>query len=208
MSAAYYEEYWAREQPPPLDDPLAPKRRALLRTLAREVGATSALDVGCGHGELVGVLAAEGIAAVGMDVAAGAVEAARRALPECRFVQHSVEEVPWPVEAGAFDVVATFEVIEHLLEPRRLLVGAREALRPGGYLALTTPYHGRVKNLALALAAFDRHFDVEGDHIRFFTDRALEQLLTDTGFTTLRVVHFGRGWPLWAGSFVWARRAD
>ena len=42
------------------------------------------------------------------------------------------------------------------------------AQRHGGGLALTTPYHGRIKNFAVAALAFDRHFDVEGDHVRFF----------------------------------------
>jgi hypothetical protein len=97
-------------------------------------------------------------------------------------------------------------VIEHMVRPRQLLLGARDALKPGGHLAITTPYHGRVKNLALVLAAFDSHFDVEGDHVRFFSDRALEHLLCDAGFAIECKVHFGRVEWLSAGTFVWAKR--
>ena len=202
----YYDAYWDRPAPPPLGDPLAGRRAALLRECLSGVDARRVLEVGCGSGELVAVLARDGIEATGMDVAVRAVERASQAYPACRFLQHSAEDLPWPVEPGSQDVVVAFEVIEHLLRPRRLLRGAHAALAEGGHLALTTPYHGALKNLALVVRGFDRHFDVEGDHIRFFSDRALCRLLAETGFTVRRQVHFGRFWGLWAGVFVWARR--
>ena len=200
----YYEDYWQRDAPPPCADPLAPVRLGLLR---RELApASRVLDVGCGAGDLVGALRRDGHEAVGMDVSERAVGLAAERNPGARFVWHSAEELPWPVEPAGFDAVAAFEVVEHLLWPRRLLEGAAEALRPGGGLALTTPYHGLVKRLAVAAAAFDRHFDVEGDHIRFFSDRALRRLLDETGFQVAHLRHYGRIWGLWAGVFVWALR--
>jgi 2-polyprenyl-3-methyl-5-hydroxy-6-metoxy-1,4-benzoquinol methylase len=200
----YYEDYWRRDAPPPCADPLTPLR---LRLLRRELApGARVLDAGCGAGDLVGLLAGDGHEAVGMDVSERAVELAARRHPQARFVRHSVEELPWPVDRGSFDAVTAFEVIEHLLRPGRLLEGAREALRPGGGLALTTPYHGWLKNVAVATLAFDRHFAVEGDHIRFFSDRALRRLLEQTGFRVARVEHYGRIWGLWAGVFVWAHR--
>jgi hypothetical protein len=71
---------------------------------------------------------------------------------------------------------------------------------------LTTPYHGRAKNVALALLCFDKHFAVNGDHIRFYTDAALRSSLERAGFVVERVRHFGRFWPLSAGVFVSARK--
>jgi 2-polyprenyl-3-methyl-5-hydroxy-6-metoxy-1,4-benzoquinol methylase len=204
----YYDEYWRRPEPPPCADPLAGVRARLLRS---ELGALArpvrVLDAGCGAGDLVALLARDGHEAAGLDVSVEAVERAVARHPGLTFLRHSVEDTPWPVEGESFDVVVSFDVIEHLLRPRRLLEGARGALRPGGALALTTPYHGLIKNLTLAALAFDRHFAVEGDHIRFFTDRALRRLLSQEGFATQRVRHFGRLWGLWAGTFVWARRA-
>jgi len=164
------------------------------------------LDAGCGAGALVAELTAGGLTVTGLDVSGRAIEAATRAHPESRFLRHSLEEVPWPVDRGSFDVVVSFEVIEHLLRPRRLLEGAHEALRPGGHLALTTPYHGLLKNLVVTALAFDRHFAVEGDHVRFFSDAALRRLLAETGFEVVSLAHFGRFFGLWAGVFVWARR--
>jgi hypothetical protein len=90
-------------------------------------------------------------------------------------------------------------------EPRAFLAGAREALRPGGALAVSTPFHGRTKAVAIGLLAFERHFDPDGDHVRFFTDRTLRRMLLETGFDDVEVVHLGRFAPLWANTWAWAR---
>lgn len=205
MTQAYYEEYWLREEESVVGDPLTPRRIELLRAELRPDD-RRILDVGCGPGTLVGELAEAGYEATGFDISERAVELASRRFPASRFTQHAVEELPWPVESGSQDVVVSFEVIEHLLRPRSVVEGAREALAPGGHLALSTPHHGLLKNIAVALVAFDRHFAVEGDHIRFFSDRALRQLLGSAGFEVERTRHFGRFAGLWAGVFVWARK--
>jgi 2-polyprenyl-6-hydroxyphenyl methylase/3-demethylubiquinone-9 3-methyltransferase len=201
----YYDEYWRRDSPPPCADPLTPTRIELLRAVLP--ARSRVLDAGCGAGDLVALLASDGHEAIGMDVSEEAIALAAARHPDCRFLRHSAEELPWPVEAGSFDAVVSFEVVEHLLQPRRLLEGARAALRGGGGLALTTPYHGLVKNVALVTLAFDRHFAVEGDHVRFFSDRALRRLLAGTGFEVVRVEHFGRCRWLWAGTFAWSVKA-
>ena len=202
----YYEEYWAREAPSPLSDPFTQTRLRLLREELARTAARRVLDVGCGTGAVVAALAADGFDASGIDISSNAIAFAAQAHPACSFTMHSVEDLSWPVEEGSIDAVAAFEVIEHLLRPRRLFEGARRVLTPGGHLALTTPYHGLLKNVAVALLAFDRHFAVEGDHIRFFTDRGLRRLLEETGFHIERIAHFGRCRGLWAGVFVWARK--
>jgi 2-polyprenyl-3-methyl-5-hydroxy-6-metoxy-1,4-benzoquinol methylase len=162
--------------------------------------------VGSGPGIVAGVLARDGHYTTGMDISQRAVEFAGERYPSATFIRHSAEETPWPIEPGSQDVVVAFEVIEHLLRPRALIGGAQEALRVGGRLALSTPFHGRLKNVAVSLFAFDHHFAPEGDHIRFFTDRALRHLLTSNGFEVEQIHHVGRFAPLWAGVFVWARK--
>jgi 2-polyprenyl-6-hydroxyphenyl methylase/3-demethylubiquinone-9 3-methyltransferase len=201
----YYEEYWDRDDPTPLKDPFTPTRIALLRkALGQEDHRI--LDVGCGSGALVGELGHEGFETIGFDISQRAIKLASQRHPSARFVRHSVEELPWPVQPASQDIVVAFEVLEHLLRPRALIEGARDALRPGGHIALSTPFHGVSKNVVVSLVAFDRHFAPEGDHIRFFTDRALERLLRSRGFAVERIRHFGRFAPLWAGVFVWARK--
>jgi 2-polyprenyl-3-methyl-5-hydroxy-6-metoxy-1,4-benzoquinol methylase len=201
----YYEGYWEREMPSPLVDPLTTTRLALLREQL-DKGHRHVLDVGCGSGTVVGALGRMELNTVGFDISQRAVEMASERYPSSRFIRHSVEELPWPVDTGSQDVVVAFELIEHLLRPRALVEGARQALREKGHLALSTPYHGRMKNVVVSLVAFDHHFAPEGDHIRFFTDAALRQLLASSGFEVECIRHFGRCAPLWAGVFIWARK--
>jgi 2-polyprenyl-3-methyl-5-hydroxy-6-metoxy-1,4-benzoquinol methylase len=202
---SYYEEYWHRTDPSPLKDPLTSTRIALLRKQLGK-GDHRILDAGCGAGTVVGELARIGYEATGFDISQHVVELASERNPSARFFRHSAEELPWPVEPNSQDLVVAFEVIEHLLRPRALIAGARDALRRGGHIALSTPYHGVLKNLVISLFAFDHHFAPEGDHARFFTDSALRQLLTSNGFEVESVRHFGRYAPLWAGVFFWARK--
>lgn len=205
---AYYETYWSRDAPPPLADPLAATRFRILWSFIQATGSrTGALiDCGSGSGELVAELERRNLTAVGIDISETAVEYARSTHPSSRFVCHSVEERPWPIPESSFDYATCFEVIEHLLRPTELLRGAYEALRPGGYLALTTPYHGLIKNIAIALLRFERHFNVRGDHIRFFTDHSLRSMVSEAGFAIEKTIHFGRLPGLWSGVFLWARK--
>jgi 2-polyprenyl-3-methyl-5-hydroxy-6-metoxy-1,4-benzoquinol methylase len=205
----FYEAYWSEAVPAPTRDPWRPIRWKLLRDqLDRTaLAGNRLLDCGAGEGSLLAEAQRWGLEAVGLEISDRAAERARALHGCCRIIVHSVERRPWPVPSGTFDVVVALEVIEHLLLPRELVIGAYEALRPGGYLALTTPYHGVLKNLALAVKGFDRHFAAEGPHVRFFSDPALRRLLEQTGFHMRALQHFGRLPWLWAGAFVWAQKA-
>ncbi len=106
---------------------------------------------------------------------------------------------------GAFHHIAfAFKVIENPIRPRRSIEGARAALRLARGLALTTPYDGLIENLALALVAYDQHYDGEGDHVRFFTDAALRRLPEGSGFVVNRISHYGRKPLLWERVSLWA----
>jgi len=79
-------------------------------------------------------------------------------------------------------------------------------LKPGGILFLTTPYHGLIKNLIVVAAAFERHFDPTGPHIRFFTANSLCRLLVSCGFAIRQISYLGRFWPVWMNMAVCARK--
>ena len=57
-------------------------------------------------------------------------------------------------------------------------------LKPGGHLILTTPYHGRLKNLAIALFAFNQHFYPDNYRIRLLRSAQSRRFfLEGAGFT-------------------------
>lgn len=177
--------------------------------LLREAGARRVLDLGCGNGAFSASLAAHGFEMSGLDHSASGIAVAQRSFPAIAFGRHDLAE-PLPAEfAGRFDAVVAVEVIEHLLLPRRLIAAAVRALRPGGRLVITTPYHGYVKNLALALCGrFDEHWHPLRDygHIKFFSRRTLLALLGEFGLRRVELRTAGRI-PLLAKSMIAAARA-
>ncbi len=166
--------------------------------------ARSVLDLGCGNGSLTAYIARQGFALTGLDYSRSGIDLATRRYPEARFAEHDLAESLPGAHAKCYDAVISVEVIEHLLLPRKLLETARMALRPGGMLIVSTPYHGYWKNLALALSnGFDAHWHPLRDygHVKFFSRRTLLRLLGEQGFTELDFCTVGRI-PAFARSMI------
>jgi 2-polyprenyl-6-hydroxyphenyl methylase/3-demethylubiquinone-9 3-methyltransferase len=132
---------------------------------------------------------------VGVDVAEEPLRRARAQHPflDLRLVP---AEERWPLADASFDVVWAGETIEHVADTGGWLAEVRRVLGPGGRLLLSTPAHGRLTVLRLALSgrAFDAHFDPRSDHLRFYTRRTLERSLADLGFAEVEVRQAG-GYP-------------
>ncbi|HVS29242.1 MAG TPA: methyltransferase domain-containing protein, partial [Solirubrobacteraceae bacterium] len=174
-----------------LDTTAAEPPDAALRReyLLANVGAgESVVDLGCGAGDFTAALARAGVRATGIDVAEAALRHARErhAGLELDFALAPVDG-PLPLGDASVDVVWASEVIEHVADTARWLSEVRRVLRPGGRLLLTTPYHGRVRNVWVALTGFEAHYDPRSDHLRFYTRSSLQALLEDFGFGELRL---------------------
>jgi 2-polyprenyl-3-methyl-5-hydroxy-6-metoxy-1,4-benzoquinol methylase len=184
-SRAYHEDIWRR-----LPRGLAPSDYATRARFLREhVGAgDSVLDVGCGEGSFAAELASLGASVVGIDVAEEPLRRARELHPELdlRVVDG---EGSWELAVSSFDVVWAGEVIEHVADTAGWLSEVRRVLRPGGRLLLSTPAHGPLTMLRLALSrrAFAAHFDPRGEHLRFYARATLRELLEDFRFQEIEV---------------------
>ncbi len=158
------------------------------------------LDLGCGNGSLTHTIAQQGYDIVGVEASTQGMAIACQNFPECRFIQARIEDLPTPELQNAFDLVISVEVIEHLLYPRELLRVAKHCLKPGGTLILTTPYHGYLKNLLLAISGkMDQHFTAlwDGGHVKFFSVASISKLLKEERFTNLHFKFAGRLPYLW-----------
>jgi 2-polyprenyl-6-hydroxyphenyl methylase/3-demethylubiquinone-9 3-methyltransferase len=184
-SLEYHEGLW-HSLPAGLD----PRDLALRRSfLAKHVTAGErVLDVGCGEGLLASELARMGADVLGIDVAEEPLRRARERDPDLdlRLVE---SDGPWELPDAGFDVVWAGEVIEHVADTAAWLSEARRVLRSGGSLLLSTPAHGPLTLLRVALSrrAFAEHFDPLGDHLRFYARATLTALLEDFGFQEVEV---------------------
>jgi 2-polyprenyl-6-hydroxyphenyl methylase/3-demethylubiquinone-9 3-methyltransferase len=170
------------------------------------------LDAGCGNGFLSGRLADLGHEITAIDISESGISKVRKARPgiraEVRSVHESLDDL---VPDGGFDLVFSSEVIEHLYTPRDFLMNLARTLRPGGWIILTTPYHGYLKNLAISLVGgWDRHLTAhwEGGHIKFFSQITLSTMLVNAGFADLKFLNAGRVPFFWNSIVCRATRVD
>ena len=106
---------------------------------ARLAAGKRVLDAGCGTGYGCAALAGRASSVTGIDIAPEAIAHAREhsAAPGVTFLEGSCSAMPLP--DAAFDLVISFEVIEHLQDWRAFLAESRRVLAPGGIFLLSTP---------------------------------------------------------------------
>lgn len=98
------------------------------------------LDVACGEGYGSAMMASAASSVHGLDVSEEAVAHARVTYLHQSNLAFSVgSATDMPFGDAAFDVVVSFETIEHLLEQEKMLDEIRRVLRPNGILIISSP---------------------------------------------------------------------
>jgi 2-polyprenyl-3-methyl-5-hydroxy-6-metoxy-1,4-benzoquinol methylase len=149
------------------------------------------LEVGCGSGNVLRVLqrlaAGRGsVAGLELSSEAAAVARARTGLLVTDGYLSDLDST-W-----AFDVIAAFDVLEHIADESGVLREMRERLRPGGCLILTVPAHQSLWSA----------FDVASGHERRYTLATLSRALRQSGFSVQYATYFMSAlFPL-----MWVRR--
>lgn len=148
------------------------------------------LEVGCGAGELGRVLKERGCFVAGVELVPEAAEAARRRLDQ--VVTADVEAGPLPFPPGSFDAVVFADVLEHLLDPWRVLRQTADLLAPGGRVIASIP---NVQNADVIWRLLRGRWDyrergiLDRGHLRFFTLHGVRGLFEQAG---LAMEHVGR----------------
>ncbi len=152
--------------------------------LASAGGHGIVLDVGCGGGLFLGMLARRGVKVAGLDFsleAAGIAWRKQGAPAVCATLSRA------PFARGSCSVVTMFHVLEHLYEPPAYLDSAREILQPEGRLVVQVPNAASWQ--FLLLGENWSGLDVPR-HMFTFRVSDLEVLLDRCGFEPVRYKHF------------------
>ncbi|HEX3102943.1 MAG TPA: class I SAM-dependent methyltransferase [Terriglobales bacterium] len=105
---------------------------------ARYCAGKQVLDVASGLGYGTDYLRRQGADVVGLEIDIAAVQYSQYQYPSSTFVHGNAEAMPgkW---SHSFDVIVSFETIEHLERPQDFLQGVVRCLRPGGLFICSTP---------------------------------------------------------------------
>ena len=134
-----YDEQWQR-----LDDfirynPGARHRRRLSLSLLKDFSFDTALDVGCGPGELMKLLhdkLAPDATLTGVDLSPDVISKNRVRMPWASFETLNIEEERLD---RRFDLITCSEVVEHLGDRKLAFENLAAMLNPGGRLLITCP---------------------------------------------------------------------
>ena len=152
-------------------------RRELVRETLRtfSIPAGLALDVGCGTGDNIEMLAdVAGTAVVGTDLSAYALRYAVHGRTAIAFAEDL------PVRSGACGLLASMDVVEHLDDDRVGLLEYRRVLATGGLLLLTVPAYQWL---------WGAH-DVRAAHRRRYRVGGLASVVESAGFEVLRTTYY------------------
>lgn len=193
------EDYgWESDEGPHSCNYIVPEILNILKRLK----VSRVLDIGSGNGKLCSEMAEAGYQAVGVEYDVRGVEISKTNYPSVPFYNYGVQDDASGLldQEKPFDAVVSTEVVEHLFSPHLLPMYAHPVLRDEGYLILTTPYHGYLKNLALSvLNQWDFHHTAlwHGGHVKFWSRATLSKLLEENGFEVVDFSGVGRVPYLW-----------
>jgi len=189
-------------------DPLAERddifepRIALLTEVLKTSGngPLTILDAACASGSFAAFFRGQSHRVVPCDISFTALTLARRHRLVADGVACTVEALS--LKEQSFDGVWFGESLALLENVHAALSEFNRVLKPGGWLALTTPYYGRLKNLAIMLLRFDQHFYPEDYRIRHFSRSSLTRVLKHNGFEVSRWKGIGRFAGFWQSQYA------
>jgi SAM-dependent methyltransferase len=146
------------------------------------------LEVGCGAGGLGRLLKARGHHVTGIELVPEVAEEARRWLD--RVETADVEAAGFPFPPASFDAIIFADVLEHLVDPWRVLREAAALLAPGGLVVASIPnlqHMDVITGLLRGRWQYRERGITDVGHLRFFTLQTIRDLFARAGLRLTQV---------------------
>jgi SAM-dependent methyltransferase len=160
--------------------------RLILRKLRKyKRGQSRLLEIGCGAGFLLEEAKKQGWDVYGVEPSKWAADYAKDKLG-VKVVNGTLLDTNFSL--GYFDVVILSDAIEHLIDPKGILIQIRPLLSPQGMLYISTP---NIESLVSSLLKA-KWWGFNQFHLYYFTKDTLRQMLDASGFGVVRWGSFCR----------------
>jgi 2-polyprenyl-3-methyl-5-hydroxy-6-metoxy-1,4-benzoquinol methylase len=164
-------------------------RDDIVEALPRPIG--SVLDVGCGSGGVgAGLRRAGATQLTGVEVVPEEAELARAHYDH--VVAAPVEQALRELE-GRFDTILCLDVLEHLVDPERVMTDLHGVAAPGARLQVSVPNARHVSLMTDLIFKGTFGYTDWGHrdrtHLRWFTRRDIVDAMERTGWVVQRVSH-------------------
>lgn len=166
--------------------PVIDKSAGLIESRTR-VGRGRLLDIGCGYGFFLQEMQSRGWQVEGIEIS-GPGRRYVRDKSDIRVHSQPLEDLALP--ENSFDVVTLFYVIEHVLDPLRLLREVKRVLKPDGFVLLRWPHSTPIVKI---LGPVSRKLDLYHTpyHLYDFSPKTIEKLLVLCGFKEIETMIVG-----------------
>jgi len=148
------------------------------------------LDIGCGDGEYTRLFCRNHNNVIGIDLKM------RKSL-QGNFTLVTGDAQRLPFKSKVFDIVVSFDVIEHVVNDSAFISEARRVLKKDGKILLGTPNKNRLSHVLLKFIGkeidYPLYLSEECVHLREYTQEELIRLFENEGFKDI-IIH-----PTWLG---------
>ena len=129
------------------------------------------LEVGCGTGFVLKAISEKFIGKTfhGIEYSEEGLKFARSRMPKVEFTQLDATKMD---QSECYDIIGSFDVLEHIEDDELVLENFYTAIKPGGYLVLTVPQHMWLWSAA----------DEYACHCRRYTRGQMVEKLRNAGF--------------------------
>lgn len=138
------------------------------------------LDVGCGIGYFLEVAKERGWEVFGTEYTDDAI----KICSDKGITMQQGKLDPNSFDLNSFDVITSFEVIEHINNPKEELANFNKLLRSGGLVYITTPNF----NSLLRYRLKDQYNVITyPEHLSYYTPKTLKNVFSRSGFKKIKI---------------------
>lgn len=141
------------------------------------------LDLGCGGGNIAAFFKFRYPYwhTVGIDISRESIKTAKKQFPQVEFIYAPAHKIP--KQEGLFDIITSFDTLEHFDELEEVLEESYRLLKMNGIFCIGVPLEREFPTLYWILYQLGwrgkKHYS---GHVNFFTDKSLEKLMRKHGF--------------------------